>query len=274
MMLQLLIASFTLSTEAFSLFRHAGLSNSDLVFRSPPVFGSYNLQNTGVKQLTPPSMTFDSCSSKQQEGQIYDSDEVTYQQNGMDPEHLSCGEAFELHKSLYSADACSLSYPINENDDNLLDVCASTFCSKCNGDNVDTADAATGFVPAPGFEFSVLDQAKQTNSLEPVMKFSLPSPTFNVAHPFVKQALEAPELVKAMPAPMKTVDGNEYSQNDGLIPPPAMKKLQVLDTSVEVNLDASAMKSSMVPPGLEGNSPAVVTSLTAPRLKRYGNTSE
>jgi len=252
MMFQI-FASYLTLTNAF-----ASVDGLDkLAFAVPPTFGSYDLQ----RKVTGPEPIFnleETCFSSN----LQDDSKVVYQVGAISEEVMSCSEAFEMHKSMYSGDVCDFGYPINDERDTLLDRCGATFCSECA--QVENSDEDLiyakevygddwGYMAAPGFEISTEGKKSEVQG----MAAPLPEVDFDDA---ALPSLQVPDvdpvvMPKSMFPPMPAVE----SETDGLEAP------QVQDTPVEGKLDAMEAPlmqetTSMVPPGLE----------SAPkRLSRY-----
>lgn len=248
-MLQLFAAYLTL-TNAFS-------DVEDLTFAIPPSFGSYNLQKQEKK--LPLINLEETCFSSK----LQDDSTVAYQVGGFS-ETLSCAEAFEMHKSMYSGDVCNYGYHLNDEQDTLLDRCGETFCSECaQVENTDediiyakeVFEDDIGYAMAPGFEISP-SEGKEAE----VQGIAAPIPRGDFDDASLPNSLPVIDVEpKAMPALIPSSD--DYAVVEGMEAP-------LQDTAVEGHLDAPMMQveMSMVPPGFEAEDVQQASKL---RLNRY-----
>lgn len=245
-MLQLFVAGLTLTNE-FSLFD----SVDDVAFAAPPVFGSYDLQEQA--DLKPEPLPLINLEETCFSSNLQDDPEVAYQIPEFSEEVLSCSEAFEMHQSMYSGNVCSFAYPLNGEEDTLLDRCGKTFCSECTqveNDNEEFIYAKEvyddiGYALAPGFAISPSEGKHSVQGLAapiPVEDIGMAAPMKDLDDAslpslVMPQDVDPVDVPQAMYAPIDAEVGN--------------------DTPIEVSLEAPMMhtETSMVPPGLaSGNS--------------------
>jgi len=264
MMLQLFVTSLILARADIIPID----SIEELAFAAAPAFGSYVLQKPAEEQEFLPLINLEeTCVSSKK-----DDSSVTYLVNGIADE-VSCSDAFELHKSLYSGDACIYAYPINDEQDTLVERCGETFCSECSQvedtneelvyvKEVFESDAA--FDMAVGFEFSSMEAKSSVQGIPapvPVKDIEiddadLPSLLIPDYDPTVSSLEVDPEIIpEAMPAPM--------TQNVDVI---GMAAPGIHDTLIDDSLEAPMMlePTAMVPPGFSGKQ----------RLNRYTTGNE
>jgi len=259
MMLQLFVTSLILTSAELTPIEKI----EDLAFAAAPAFGSYILQEQVKEQKFLPMINLEeTCVSSNK-----DDSSVTYSDAGIS-EEVSCSDAFEMHKSMYSGDACVYAYPINDEQDTLVERCGETFCSECfqvedtNEEVIYGKEVFENNVPfemAPGFEYSPSEAKSSVTGMPAPLPMkdieiddaSLPSLLVPGYDPTFSSLETEPEaLPEAMPAPM-----TEKVDVVGLAAP------EVQDTLIDDSLDAPMMlePTAMVPPGISGKK----------RLNRY-----
>lgn len=261
-MLQLFVTSLTL-TNAFTILD----SVEEAVFAAPPAFGSYSLQKQ-VDEFPEPLPLINLEETCEFSSNLQDDANIFYAVSGLSEEVLSCTEAFEMHKSMYSSDVCNFAYPLNDDQDTLLNRCGKTFCSECTQVENAIEEPVYGkevsedqYVMAPGFEISPAEGKHSFQGMVapvPVADTGMVAPTpMEALDDATLPSLLVPDVdpvvsPKAMAAPLPN------TEVVGIEAPTPMFQ----DTPVEASLEAPMMpSSSMVPPGI-----------TSPkRLNRYQN---
>jgi len=259
MMLQLFVTSLTLARANIIPIN----SIEELAFGSAPAFGSYILQERPKEQVYIPLINLEeTCVSSNE-----DDSSVTYSVAGSS-EEVSCSDAFEMHKSMYSGDACIYAYPINDEQDTLVERCGETFCSECsqvedpNEELVYVKEVFENDVPyemAVGFEYSMTEAKNSVKGIPAPLPMKdieiddadLPSLLIPDYEPTVSSLEIDPEVLpEAMPAPM--------TQNVDVV---GLAAPGVQDTLIDDSLEAPMMlePTAMVPPGMSGKE----------RLNRY-----
>lgn len=238
-MLQLFAAYVYLTSAIASL--------EETAFAMPPAFGTYDLR----KQTHNPQPLInleETCVSSN----LQDVTQVIYQVDGLPAETLSCSEAFEMHRRMYSEDVCDFAYHINDDEHTLLEECGKTFCSQCSQVEIDDEDVIVGkeayeinYIPAPGFEMSY--KVKQTENI--IQGMAAPMPMNSIDDASLPSLNDDDEIAMLAPLPAQTVVVGIEAPS--------------LDTSLEESLEAPMMKlkTSMVPPGLESASGSLRASL-------------
>jgi len=255
-MLQLFVTSLTLANANYFD------SVEEIAFAAPPAFGSYVLQKQAKEQKILPLINLEeTCVSSNE-----DDSSVTYSIAGLS-EEVSCSEAFEMHKSMYSGDACTYAYPINDEQDTLVERCGETFCSECsqvedtNEEIIYAKEVFENNVPyemAVGFEYSMVEAKNSVKGIPAPLPMkdieiddaSLPSIIPDYYLPISSHEIEPEVLPEAMPAPV--------TQNVDVT---GMAAPEVQDTPIDDSLEAPMMlePTAMVPPGISGKK----------RLNRY-----
>jgi len=258
-MLQLFVTSLILTSAELTSIEKI----EDLAFAAAPAFGSYILQEQAKEQLFLPMINLEeTCVSSNK-----DDSSVIYSDAGIS-EEVSCSDAFEMHKSMYSGDACIYAYPINDEQDTLIERCGETFCSECfqvedtNEEIIEEKEVFENNVPfemAPGFEYSLPEAKSSVKGMPAPLPMkdieiddaSLPSLLVPDYDPTVSSLeVDTEVLPEAMPAPT-----TEKVDVVGMAAP------EVQDTLIDDSLDAPMMlePTAMVPPGISGKE----------RLSRY-----
>jgi len=224
---------------------------NDLLFANAPVFGSYDLRK---RASSIPSINLEeSCYSSNLQDDSEVGPKTDNYQVGDVFETLSCSEAFEMHKSMYSGDVCNFGYQLNDQSETLLDRCGETFCSECaqvENTNIINEDLIyakeiyeneLGYEMAPGFEISYSQGKKQG-----LVGMAAPTPMADFDDVSLPSLPAQP--AKSMPAPLLIPDVNDVVVE-------GMQAPSFQDTAFEENLEAPMMqvKTSMVPPGTETN---------------------
>jgi len=251
MMLQLFVTSLILANANIIPID----SVEEIAFAAAPAFGSYVLQKQTKEQVSLPLINLEeTCVSSNE-----DDSSVTYSVAGFS-EEVSCSDAFEMHKSMYSGDACVYAYPINEQE-TLVERCGETFCSECsqventNEEILYVKEVFENNIPyemAVGFEYSMMEAKNSVKGIPAPLPMKdieiddadLPSLLIPDYDPTVSSLeIEAEVLPAAMPAPM-TQNVDEI----GLAAP------GVQDTLIDDSLEAPMMlePTAMVPPGISG----------------------
>jgi len=263
-MLQLFVTSLILARANFIPFS----SVDELAFAAPPAFGSYVLQQQAKEQILLPLINLEeTCVSSNK-----DDSSVTYSVGGSS-EEVSCSDAFEMHKSMYSGDACNYAYPINDEQDTLVQRCGETFCSECsqvedsNEELIYVKEVFENDVPyemALGFEYSMMDTKNSVKGIPAPLPMkdieiddaSLPSLLIPDYDPTVASLeIDTEKTSEVMPAPT--------TQNVDVV---GMAAPGLQDTLIDDSLEAPMMlePTAMVPPGFSGKQ----------RLNRYTTGNE
>jgi len=232
---------------AYVSFTAATASLEEMAFAMPPAFGTYDLRKH-TNNPQPLINLEETCLSSN----LQDVSQVIYQVDGLPAEILSCSEAFEMHRRMYSEDVCDFAYHLNDEEQTLLEECGKTFCSQCSQVENDDEDVIVGkevyeinYVPAPGFEMSY--KVKQAENI--IEGMAAPMPMNSIDDASLPSLNDDEEIAMIAPLPKDSVVVGIEAPS--------------LDTTLEESLEAPMMKlkTSMVPPGLENASESLRASL-------------